>query len=288
MMERGRPYFGGPYPIIEGHIPSMPVAKSSTKQADPIGALHRFVHERRDAEIPRRVPTRWPPPMPMKGTPVTNPNKTLIAALLDRSGSMETSKKATEDGWRELVNEQRQQPGQCQVTLAQFDTVYEVLYSATDIAEVPEFVVQPRGMTALLDATGKFITEIGEQLSALPEAERPGHVICLIMTDGMENSSHEWDWDGVKRLIKQQRDQWNWKFIFLGANIDAVEVGGRMGFAAGDSITYDDSSYASTTAAMGSTRAMITSTRAGRAAAFSEEDRNAAMGTRKKARNTTK
>ena len=97
------------------------------------------------------------------------------------------------------INEQRQQPGQCQVTLAQFDTVYEVLYSATDIAEVPEFVVQPRGMTAMLDATGKFITEIGEQLSALPEAERPGHVICLIMTDGMENSSHEWDWDGGAR-----------------------------------------------------------------------------------------
>ena len=212
----------------------------------------------------------------------------LIAALLDRSGSMETSKKATEDGWRELVNEQRQQPGQCQVTLAQFDTVYEVLYSATDIADVPEFVVQPRGGTALLDATGKFITEIGEQLSALPEAERPGHVICLIMTDGMENSSHEWDWDGIKRLIKQQQDQWKWKFIFLGANMDAVEVGGRMGFAAGDSITYDDSSYASTKGAMWSAREMITSTRAGRAAAFSEEDRQAAMGTRKKARNTTK
>ena len=76
-----------------------------------------------------------------------------------------------------------------------------------------------------------------------------------------------------KGLIKQQRDQWNWKFIFLGANIDAVEVGGRMGFAAGDSITYDDSSYASTKAAMWSAREMITSTRAGRAAAFSEEDR---------------
>ena len=100
---------------------------------------------------------------------MTDPNMTLIAALLDRSGSMETSKKATEDGWRELVNEQRQQPGQCQVTLAQFDTVYEVLYSATDITEVPEFVVQPRGMTALLDATGKFITEIGEQPRRCPK-----------------------------------------------------------------------------------------------------------------------
>ena len=173
------------------------------------------------------------------------------------------------------------------MTLAQFDTVYEVLYSATDIADVPEFVVQPRGMTALLDATGKFITEIGEQLSALPEAERPGHVICLIMTDGMENSSHEWDWEAVRTLTKQQQDEWNWKFIFLGANIDAIEVGGRMGLAAGDSITYDDSSYVSTTGAMRSARKMVRSARAGQSASFSEEDRNAAMGTPKKARTKT-
>ena len=53
------------------------------------------------------------------------------------------------------------------------------------------------------------------------------------MTDGMENASHEWDWDAVRKLIKQQQDEWNWKFIFLGANIDAIEVGGRMGIAAG-------------------------------------------------------
>ena len=63
-MERGRPYPGGPYPIIEGHIPSMPVAKSSTKQADPIGALHRFVHERRDAEIPAGCPPGGHHPYP--------------------------------------------------------------------------------------------------------------------------------------------------------------------------------------------------------------------------------
>ncbi len=219
---------------------------------------------------------------------VTNPNRTLLAALLDRSGSMETSKKATEDGWRELINEQRNQPGQCQVTLAQFDTVYDVLYSTTEIADVPEFVVQPRGMTALLDAVGKFVTEIGEQLSATPEDERPGHVICLIMTDGMENSSHEWDWEAVRRLIKQQQDEWSWKFIFLGANIDAVEVGQRMGFAAGDSITYDDSSYAATTAAVRSAREMVSSARRGRSSAFSDEDRKAAMrGRPKKTRKTT-
>lgn len=209
---------------------------------------------------------------------MTDSNKTLVAALLDRSGSMETSKSATEDGWRELINGQRQQPGECQVTLAQFDTVYEVVYSPTDIADVPEFVVQPRGMTALLDAAGRFITEIGEQLSALPEADRPGHVICLIMTDGMENSSTEWTWDALQKLTKQQQEQWGWTFIFLGANIDAIEVGGRMGIDARTSLTYDDSDYEATRGSMRIAREMVSGVRAGMPVGFSDEDRDVAMG----------
>jgi hypothetical protein len=80
-----------------------------------------------------------------------------------------------------------------------------VLYSATDIADVPEFVAPPRGITASLEATGKFITESGEQLSALPENEHPGHVIGLIMTDDMGNAGQDWTWDRVRTLIRQQR-----------------------------------------------------------------------------------
>ncbi len=207
-----------------------------------------------------------------------NPNKTLIAALLDRSGSMDTSKQATEDGWRELINEQRRQPGRCDVTLAQFDSVYERLYSATPIEQVPEFVLEPRGRTALLDAVGTFVTEVGQELSALPEGDRPGQVICLIMTDGMENASHTWNWAAVSRLTTQQQNQWNWKFIFLGANMDAIAVGGRMGFAGTTSITYDDSDYLTTMSAGHSAREMVTNIRNGREVAFSDEDRRAAMG----------
>lgn len=210
---------------------------------------------------------------------MTNPDKTLIAALLDRSGSMKTSKRATEDGWRELIVEQRRQPGECEVTLAQFDTVYELVYPPTDIGSVPEFVVAPRGMTALLDSTGRFITEIGERLSALPEDQRPGQVICMIMTDGMENSSSEWTWESIRNLIDQQRDQWNWRFIFLGSNIDAVEVGSRMGVAAKDAITYDDGVYMSTVAVSAAASSWISSARAGRPTGFSDADRTAAMGT---------
>lgn len=209
---------------------------------------------------------------------MTDRDKTLIAALLDRSGSMQTSKEATEDGWRELINEQRQLPGQCEMTLAQFDTDYEVLYPPTPIADVPDLVVQPRGMTALLDAVGRFVTEVGRHLAALAEEQRPGQVICVIMTDGMENASHEWSWDAVKELITTQRTQWKWKFLFIGANIDAVEVGARMGFSAENSITYDDSHYESTVAVMASAREMVRRTRGGEDAAFSPADREAALG----------
>ena len=69
--------------------------------------------------------------------------------------------------------------------------------------------------------------------------QRPGQVICLIMTDGYENASKEWTWAAVEALITQQREQYNWKFIFLGANIDAEQVGVRMGVPLGNSMTYD-------------------------------------------------
>ena len=210
---------------------------------------------------------------------VTNSNATLIAALLDRSGSMSVSKSATEDGWREFIDGQREVPGECLVTLAQFDTEYEVVYAGTPIAEVPDFVVIPRGMTALLDAVGTFVTEIGDQLSAIPEDDRPGHVICLIMTDGMENSSHTWTWDAVKALTEQQQTEWNWTFIFIGANIDAIDVGGRMGFSPDYSISYDDSNYASTKGVVHRARELIRRVRTDEDdAGFSDEDRAAAMG----------
>ena len=214
---------------------------------------------------------------------MTDSNKTLIAALLDRSGSMGQCREATEDGWRELINGQRQNPGHCEVMLAQFDDEYELLYPPTDIGSVPEFVVDPRGMTALLDSTGRFIIEVGERLSALPEAERPGQVICLIMTDGMENASLDWDWDAVKALITQQREVYKWEFIFIGADMDAVEVGARMGMDRRLSMTYDKRDYASNRAAYEIVSSKFSEARIAKSfasEAFTPEERDAAMGRR--------
>lgn len=135
-------------------------------------------------------------------------------------------------------------------------------------------------MTALLDATGRFITEVGQQLSALPEHERPGQVICLIMTDGMENASQQWNWDDVQRLITQQREVYGWEVIFLGANIDAVRVGRRMGVDEKLAMTYNAKDNGANALAYKLTTAAITDGRAGGffSAGFTDEDRKAAMG----------
>jgi len=210
---------------------------------------------------------------------MTDSNKTLIAALLDRSGSMEESKRFTEDGWRELINTQRSEPEYCEVTLAQFDTEYEVLYPPTVIAEVPEFVLVPRGGTALLDSAGRFITEVGEQLAALPEDQRPGRVICLIMTDGMENASRQWTWEAIKTLITQQREAYGWKFIFLGADIDAVEVGERLGVDPRYAMTFDKRSHSTVHATYARASAMVTGLKRDYLdEGFSDDDRARAMG----------
>ena len=201
---------------------------------------------------------------------MTNADLTLIAALLDRSGSMQDCKRATETGFDELIAKQRTEPGKAVVTLSMFDDVYENVYADVPIAEVGPLNLEPRSMTAMLDAAGRFITEIGEHLAGLPEAERPGTVICLIMTDGYENASVEWSWDAVAALITQQREQYNWKFIFLGANIDAEQVGVRMGVPLGNSMTYDTDLVAP---AMASTSRAMASARRAMPMAFTPDER---------------
>lgn len=150
---------------------------------------------------------------------MTNSDLTLIAALLDRTGSMESSKEATEDGFNELISALKADPGQAFVTLAQFDKYHdapvpEFVYQNKPINDVPKLALIPRGMTPLLDAAGAFITQIGQDLSELKDNHRPGLVICVIMTDGMENASREWTWESVRALIKQQSEVYNWKFMF--------------------------------------------------------------------------
>lgn len=208
---------------------------------------------------------------------MTNPNLTLIAALLDRSGSMRACRSATETGFDELIAKQRSEPGQALVTLSMFDDQYEDVYANVPISDVKPLELVPRHMTAMLDAIGRFVTEIGEQLAGLSDDERPGTVMCLIMTDGCENASRRWTWEAVHALITQQREQYNWKFIFLGANIDAVDIGRQIGVPQANSLTYSPEP-AGVEATWASTGRAMASGRLGEPMAFTNDERQRAGG----------
>jgi hypothetical protein len=169
---------------------------------------------------------------------MTDNDKTLIAVLLDRSGSMTALKQEVEGGFDAFIGEQKKVEGTCHVTLAQFDTTYEVVYERKPLDKVPPLDLQPRGCTALLDSMGRLITDTDKLLADMPKKKRPGAVIVAIMTDGMENSSHEWTHPAIKKLVQEKTDKDGWQFLYMGANQDAIEEGGKIGIAAANSITY--------------------------------------------------
>lgn len=177
-----------------------------------------------------------------------------------------------ETGLNQIFKDQAEVEGKCLVDYVQFDDTYELVFEDTPVADA-KAVLQPRGMTALLDAVGKAVTQLGDKLAKLPEGKRPGLVQVVVVTDGYENASREWNADKVRELIKQQTDKWNWDFIFLGANLDAVAVGSSFGFAPDKSLTYDTGN---TFAMASATSAYVTRSRTVGAASnqFSAEERD--------------
>lgn len=169
---------------------------------------------------------------------MTDKNLTHIYFLLDRSGSMQSIKTDIEGGFAAFVDEQRATPGECRVTLAQFDTEYETVYADRPVAGIGPLSLEPRGSTALLDSMARLITEGGRRLAELPEDRRPGTVIVAIMTDGLENASREWTHAAVKRLVEQQTTEYAWQFLYMGADQDAIEVGAQIGVPMAQSVTF--------------------------------------------------
>ncbi len=161
-----------------------------------------------------------------------NNNLTDITLVVDRSGSMEAIRADAEGGVNTFLTDQAAQPGDALVTLVQFDTRYEFAHRGVPVKEVPRYQLIPRGGTALLDAVGRAINETGERLSKMAEADRPGLVVFVVMTDGQENSSQEFTKASIKKMIEHQQTVYNWQFTFLGANQDAFAEAGSMGMAA--------------------------------------------------------
>jgi hypothetical protein len=193
---------------------------------------------------------------------MTNPDYTAVAFLIDRSGSMYRIAEDAAGGIAKFLEDQRKIDGKCTVRIAQFDDQYDVLCVSTPVENVPNPTIDPRGSTALLDAWGKAMTEFGEELAALPEDERPANVIFVVVTDGHENSSHEWTREQVLAKVKEQTEKWNWRFLYLAANQDAVKEGAKYGVARGQTMTYD-ATGAGAQSAYAAASASITATRTG-------------------------
>ena len=164
-----------------------------------------------------------------------------ITMVLDRSGSMEHIKGDVIGGFNKFLKEQQAIPGEATMTLVQFDDIYEVVYEGKKLQEaslLDNTVYQPRGWTALLDAIGKTIDRTGKRLSDMPEDQRPEKVIFVIQTDGYENASKEFSNDIIMAMIIYQKNVYNWEFVFLGANQDAIATASKMGIGATHSMTF--------------------------------------------------
>jgi len=164
-----------------------------------------------------------------------------IAFVLDRSGSMESCRESAIEGFNSFLHEQQQTEGLAKLTLVLFDHEYLVPIDALPVAEILPLNNEayiPRGSTALLDAIGRTIDELGARLAALPEKDRPIQVIVAILTDGLENSSQNHIWQQVADGIKQQSERYRWTFLFLGANQDAIATAAQMSITAANAAAH--------------------------------------------------
>ena len=168
-------------------------------------------------------------------------NLTELVFILDKSGSMSGLEKDTIGGYNSLMEKQRKLDGECVITTVLFDNRYELLHDRIDLRAVTPITEKEYfvgGATALLDAVGRTIHKIAAVQEHTAEGYRAEKVMFVIITDGEENASREYSAAQVKELIKRQKERYGWEFVFLGANIDAVETAGRFGIDADRAVDY--------------------------------------------------
>ncbi len=168
-------------------------------------------------------------------------NITELVFILDRSGSMAGLETDTIGGFNAMIDKQRKEKGECFVSTVLFDNYTEVLHDRVKLSEIQpmtdkEYTV--RGSTALIDAIGGAIHHIGNvQKYARPE-DVPAHTMFIITTDGLENASRKYTAEHVKNMIERQKERYGWEFLFIGANIDAVETAARYGIDGNRAVNY--------------------------------------------------
>ena len=166
---------------------------------------------------------------------------TEIVFILDRSGSVGGLESDTIGGYNSLIEKQKKEEGEAYISTVLFDDVCEVLHDRVSLDEIKpmtdkEYFV--RGCTALLDAIGGAIKHIGNVHKYAREEDRPEKTLFIITTDGQENSSKQYNYEKIKRMVERQKEKHGWEFLFLGANIDAVAEAGRIGIKANRAANY--------------------------------------------------
>ena len=169
-------------------------------------------------------------------------NLTELVFILDRSGSMGGLEKDTIGGFNSMLARQRNEPGEAYVSTVLFDNETEVIHDRVPLCQVRDLTEEQyyvRGCTALLDAVGAAIEKIDNVQKHLPEAHKAGKVIFVITTDGLENSSENFTYEQIRRMISAKKEC-GWEFLFLGANIDAGKEAEKIGIARNRSVTYEN------------------------------------------------
>ena len=167
---------------------------------------------------------------------------TEIVFILDRSGSMSGLEKDTIGGYNSLIRKQKGEEGEAIISTVLFDDKVELLHdrvSLDNIQPMTEDEYYVRGCTALLDAVGGAIHHIGNVHKYARKEDVPEKTLFIITTDGMENASRRYSYDKVKQMIERQKEKYGWEFLFLGANIDAIEVAGRFGIQPERAVNYN-------------------------------------------------
>ena len=168
-------------------------------------------------------------------------NLTELVMILDRSGSMGGLESDTIGGYNSMLKKQGETGGEVLVSTVLFDDRSEVLFDRVPLTEMPQMTDKEyyvRGCTALLDAVGGAIHHIGNIHKYAREEDRPEKTIFVITTDGLENASREYSYDRVKKMVERQKEKYGWEFLFLGANIEAIETAGRFGITADRAANY--------------------------------------------------
>ena len=169
-------------------------------------------------------------------------NLTEVVFIIDRSGSMGGLELDTIGGFNSMLKKQQKEEGEAIVSTVLFDDKCEVLHDRKNINELKPMTDQDyyvRGCTALLDAVGSAIHHIGNIHKYAREEDRPAKTLFIITTDGLENASKHYSNADIKRMIERQKKLYGWEFLFLGANIDAIEVAGSIGIAKDRAVNYE-------------------------------------------------